>query len=328
LATTRTKDLDRYLVPRDGVYYYWRRVPTKLVDADARRPLIRQSLRTDDLAEARAKRDQLEAADSSLWTALISGEEEGESAHARYKDAVRRVEAMGFVYRTSLEIARQPIEEIVQRVLSIIDARTEPVVSAVLGKSERPRDTVSQAFEIYKTEIMKAELAKKSVSQKSNWENKANRAVDGFIKLFYDMPMEDITRDEGRKLHNHWLDRVAPDDPNAKQVSASTANRAIGGMRVLYTKYFERMGQPDRQNPFAALSFRDSKDAIRPPFTTDWIEMQILRPGVLDGMNREERGIFLAMIDTGARPSEMCNLVPEDIKLDAEVPPHLHTAPI
>jgi len=40
-------------------------------------------------------------------------------------------------------------------------------------------------------------------------------------------------------------------------------------------------------------------------------------------MNDEGRGITLAQIETGCRPGELCNIVPEDICLDAEVP-HIH----
>jgi hypothetical protein len=61
-------DPDRFLVQQSGIYYYWRRVPARFLPLDGRTAsgLIRASLKTDDLAEARAKRDMLEAADQDI----------------------------------------------------------------------------------------------------------------------------------------------------------------------------------------------------------------------------------------------------------------------
>src|SRR5258708_36519396 len=62
---------DRFLVPRNGILYYWRRVPKTLVDIDRRAPFVRHSLKTDDLAKARSQRDILEKADNELWAAML-----------------------------------------------------------------------------------------------------------------------------------------------------------------------------------------------------------------------------------------------------------------
>src|SRR5260370_7258026 len=62
---------DRFLVPRNGILYYWRRVPKTLVDIDRRPPFVRHSLKTDDLAKARSQRDILEKADNELWAAIL-----------------------------------------------------------------------------------------------------------------------------------------------------------------------------------------------------------------------------------------------------------------
>ncbi|ARQ01297.1 DUF6538 domain-containing protein [Pseudorhodoplanes sinuspersici] len=59
-------DQDRFLLSRYGVLYYWRRVPKALAEIDGRAPIIRHSLKTDDLAKARAQRDVLEKADNQL----------------------------------------------------------------------------------------------------------------------------------------------------------------------------------------------------------------------------------------------------------------------
>jgi len=83
----RQVNQDRFLVHRDRVLYYWRRVPKALVRIDRRAPIVRQSLKTDDLAKARAQRDILEKADNELWGAmLLDGKE---SARAMERIACR-----------------------------------------------------------------------------------------------------------------------------------------------------------------------------------------------------------------------------------------------
>lgn len=66
--------------------------------------------------------------------------------------------------------------------------------------------------------------------------------------------------------------------------------------------------------------------AQRPSFSAEWLEKRLLAPGVLSGLNKEARHIVQILIETGARPSEICNLVPEQIHLDHFVP-HIAIAP-
>lgn len=61
---------------------------------------------------------------------------------------------------------------------------------------------------------------------------------------------------------------------------------------------------------------------LEPP-STEWIQGRILVLGALAGLNDQARGITLALIETGCRPSELCNIEPEDIFMDVQVP-HIH----
>jgi integrase len=58
----------------------------------------------------------------------------------------------------------------------------------------------------------------------------------------------------------------------------------------------------------------------REPLPTDWIQARILAPGALAGLDGQSRGITLALVETGCRPSELCSIAPESIFLDEEVP--------
>lgn len=137
--------------------------------------------------------------------------------------------------------------------------------------------------------------------------------------------MQEITRENALKVHKHWLDRVAPEQ-GTPTCSASTGNRNMGHLRTLYRDYFKHFGFTDRKNPFEALSFKDKKKRSRPPFPQEWITGKILAVGALDKLNDQARGILLMVASIGARPSEIANLRPDMIHLDAPVP-HISIEP-
>lgn len=319
-------DPDRHLIQRSGIYHYKRRVPQKVAHLDARAPHVRQSLKTDDLAFARAKRDLLEAADDALWASLLL-ELPGDPARQRYQAAVRRVEAMGFMFRPAAVLAASAsIEDIVER-LEAVERAPAPTAQAVAGILIVPAVTVSQAFEIYCDEIVPDELLNKSEAQRAQWKKVKQRAVNNFVDMAGDIAMTEITRDHALKLYAHWRKRIAPKDRDVRAShSASSGNRDIGNMRVLYEAYFSHIGEVDRLNPFARLNFKVSKKRSRPPFPSEWITGTILRAGALSTLNDEARGIVLALIETGARPSEIANLGRDQIRL-AHAVPHIAIEP-
>ncbi|MBB5051887.1 MULTISPECIES: tyrosine-type recombinase/integrase [Afipia] len=313
-------DQDRFLFPRNGVLYYWRRVPKTLAAIDSRAPLIRHSLKTDDLAKARAQRDVLEKADNQLWAAMLLEGREPSQALEKYQAARLLCEAMGFNYYPVDELAQQPIPQILQR-MNVVKPVDTPaaVAAAVLGAEPLPKVKVSGAFKVYCEEIVADELTGKSPAQRERWKNVKKRAINSFINVVGDKPMVDITRDDGRTFYKFWLAKLV--NKNAKdRRSASMCNRMVGNLRVLYDSYFKHLGEFDRQNPFASFWFADKFKKTRPPFSVDWIKTKVLKPGALARMNPEGRAIVLTLVETGARPSEICNLTEPFIKLDDPVP--------
>jgi len=74
------------------------------------------------------------------------------------------------------------------------------------------------------------------------------------------------------------------------------------------------------------FGFKDTPTEATPSFSNDWVQSKILKPNVLGGINAEAQIIAYALIETGCRPSEIANLLPENICLDAEVP-HIRIRP-
>lgn len=322
----KKKDPNRYLARRAGNYYYRRKVPLDLVDEDKRAPIVRTSLKTDDLTLARTKRDMMEEADDALWASMLLGEGR-DKAQARYKSAMRRVEALGLTFRSALSlVSNASLAELRDRFDEIEPDRTPlATAEALVGFVEVPAVTVSKAFEVYCEEIVPDELINKSPGQRAQWKKVKQRAVNNFIALCTDKAMDEITREDALKLYRQWQERIAPKEGKPSH-SASSGNRDIGNMRVLYEAYFTHMGEIDRPNPFAKLNFSARIKRTRPPFDREWLTGVILKPGALAGLNDEARGIILALVETGARPSEICNLTPPDIRTADKVP-HLVIQP-
>lgn len=258
------KDLNQYLKRRGQRWHYVRRVP-KEYDAFDKRGTVYKSLKTESLQLARAKRDALVQVDNQYWLSVVaSGEVSTEVALRSYASAQRRALAKGFVYTPAQDLADvATLAEIMDRLRAI---PTNPVPSkkdadAVLGLIERPSVKISQAMSLYCEEIAVGDLLGKSDEQKKSWRKVKMRALNNFIKINGDLPMDEITRDHARKYYNWWAGRVAPRN-GIKPLTANSANRDIGNIRKLYREFWEYEGDENRQNPFRNLSFakQPSKD--------------------------------------------------------------------
>jgi len=336
------KKPDRYLVKLGGIYYYQRRVPKRFSHIDTRtKP--RLSLRTDNLDLARIRRDHLEEADEQMWSALaLEALEAGAkgtpsqavsaAARKRYQAAVSRAMAFGFAYKTAEDLAAVPSTyELLDRIAvlerqlnqrgALVPARGE--TEALLGGVSDPRQsvTVSQAFEVFIKEIAFDDVYNKSPAQKRSWEKTKRTSINYFLDQIGDMPVDEITRETAIAYQNWWKARMLPQEDGSDPVTPNTANRHIGNMRSLLQRYFDFIGEPEREDPFRGMYFKGkTKDAARVPFSDDWVRTRILTPGMFDALNAELRVMIFLLIETGARLSELCGLRAEDIRLKAAVP--------
>lgn len=326
---------NRYLQKRGTRWHYVRRVPAAFQGIDPRR-VLRVALETDNLEIARARRDAMEEADTEYWLALQTLAEGGvlkgdnpqlrKALMHRYNAARARASARGFAYRPMAElIAETSLTDLVTRVEAL--ARTQAAqpaalpadAEALLGAAPEPEVTLTQAFALYCDEIAVGDLLGKSDNQKRLWKKTKQRAVNYFAEVVGDRAMTQITREDALKFYNWWAGRLKP-GKGARAKGANTANRDIGNLRQLHDRYFKYIGQEERPNPFRNLSFREAVGKDVPPFPDDWVRSRILVPGALGGINRQARLIVYALIETGCRPSEIANLLPEHIHLDRPVP--------
>lgn len=330
---------NRHLKQKFGYWHYQRRVPKRYSDFDPRR-MVERSLRTKSIEVARLRRDAMEESDDHYWASIagIDGELETPERLKRSHDVIQkryaaanlRALARGFVYTPAEQLASNAdLEELVDRIAAIREVDTsrpnavlEGEVEALLGGAKPPSETVSNVFDLYCDEIAVDELKGKSDTQIAAWKKTKKRGVQYFIDVVGDKPMKEITRQDARQYYNWWKDRVVgkQGEPEKKLLSSKTANRDLGNMRLLYSAYFQYMGEEDRQNPFRKLSFKDKELNTRPPFETEWLIERILAPEALRGIPGNGDLLVMALIETGCRPGEIANLLAEDIHLDVEVP--------
>lgn len=325
------KDLNQYIIQRGNRWHYVRRVPNEYADIDPR-GIVRRSLKTESLEVARARRDALAQADDHYWASCSIAPSSGSgrtgvagiSKHAerRYQSARKRAMARGFVYTPMDELAEVgDIAELLDRLKSLSETR-EPVrqdVEAVLGAVEPPVYKVSEALDVYCREIAVKDLLGKSDPQKKSWQKVKRRAVNNFIRVVGDLPMNEITRDHGRKFYNWWAKRL---QPNGKQraLTSNSANRDLGNLRKLYREFWEYQGDETRENPFRKLNFGNHGLRDIPHFEDEWVRSKFLKPSIFEGLNSEATLLVYAMIETGCRPSELANLTRDQIHLNHEIP--------
>jgi len=282
-------------------------------------------------------RDQLADADDAYWLALSLSEDEthdlagghaADAVAARYISAQKRALAAGFTYKPIASLATtEPLGDTFETIAGNqkpLRGRREKArdAEALLGAAQ-PVSTapiVSQAFDLYVNEIAFDEQKAKSEKQRYSWKKTKTTSVNYFIDVIGDVPMDEITRHMALSYRSWWIERMIPGDGDTKPAKPNTANRHIGNMRKLYEDYFAHIGEEERLNPFRKMFFKDDQETKIPPFEDEWVRDKILVPGIFDVLNPELRAMIYVLIETGARTSEICNLLPEQIHLDANLP--------
>ena len=322
---------DQYLRLRGDIWHYVRRVP-KAVRHVEERTLIYRSLETDSRRVARQRRDVCANADDQRWSEVAPSRFRSMQPEAIYRDAGQHAQSLGFNYEPMESlVAYDNVTDLLRRLHTLAPLKEAPQpkeerdADALLGSVQTPSATITQAMDLYLSEIVADELASKSPEQVKNFSKIKRRAVANFVNLNGDIDMRNITREHAHAVRKFWHDRIHPKD-GSKPMSGSSGNKDLGSLRKLYRRYFEHIGEEERENPFRNMRFKDKIITKVLPFKDDWVRSRILAPDVLNGLNREGALLCMALIETGCRPSELANIMPENIRLDAEVP-HIRIRP-
>ena len=298
--------------PDSGYYRYVRKVPLELRGLDPRK-VIKQGLGTRDHATAVAKAAAIDESVEAYWSSLLAGRD-GADERARRAAALRLAKALGFAYRPAAQILENR-DELLTRLLALRGREEQlPVVEAVLGTAAAPKLSVSGTFDEY---MRHKEVALRgySESQLKKHRQPKERAAAYLLSVIGDKVLGEITRDDVLEFRDWWADKI-----DADGLTIEAANRSFGDIKGMLTVIDEAL-KTDYRPVWSGLRFKRRGNApTRPPFAPEFIQTEILVPGRLDSLNVDARLIVYAMIETGARPSELCNLRPENIRLDHAVP--------
>lgn len=320
---------DRYLQLYRGRWRYWRRVPKSVSHLD-NRGVVQVALGTDSIETARIRRDAMEDADNLYWASLIAGG--ANQAEARYEAARMRAKVLGHAFKRLDDLVQDaPLDEIVERIMALkgkTERQQKVDAEAILGGVPVPKVSISKACEIFIEKCAVEELSGKSANQIKAYKKVKHRAVNNFIKVVGDKHLDAITVEDAVKFYDWWQDRISGKTSD-KKLSGNSGNRDIGNLRRIYREVFARMGERRRANPFDGLSFQDPKRLREtpPPFPVAWIRDRLLIAdsykavkGRFRALNPQALKIFLTCIETGCRPSEICNIEPGRIQIDHAIP--------
>lgn len=306
-----------FLTRRNGTWHFVRRVPAEFAAFD-HRGIVRHSTKVriaSDRTGRRAMRvaDRLNVELEAYWHRVSGGQ--AQVAAAGYEEARRRARFLGFEYLEASEVVNLPPERAVERLeaWAACGLRDQSARAALLGTQPRPSFFLSKLLVEYEA-VVKEETKNFSPNQLRVWRNSRQRVVTELVEIAGDKLVTELTEEDGLDYSEWYRGRVI-----AGEVKANSANKSMGMLSRMLKKISirKRLKLPEL---FRGLKLEAGEKKVRSPFETSFIQNKLLAPGALDGLNEEARHILYVLADTGLRPSELVNLLPQTIHLDAPIP--------
>ncbi|KRS11028.1 integrase [Roseovarius atlanticus] len=298
----------------------YKRVPKRYASVEPRK-FVWLALHTDSQSEAERKAGPAWEQLVEAWEAKLAGDTQ--DAEQRFAAARDLAAARGFRYLRAEQVAQLPKSELLERIEAVGGTDTDPDIrdaEALLGTAKESEITASRALELYWT-LTQDKTRGKSDDQLRRWRNPRIKAVNNFVAVVGDKAISDITGDDMLDFRAWWLEKMEADG-----LTPNSANKDLIHLGDVL-KTVNRMKRLGLVLPLSDLAFKEGEKKHRPPFSEEWIRDKLLAPGALDGLNDEAASIILAMINTGARPSELAALTAENIVLNSNVP-HIKIEPV
>jgi hypothetical protein len=167
---------------------------------------------------------------------------------------------------------------------------------------KRPAFPLSKLFEEYEA-MTKDEVKDFSPNQLRVWRNSRMRAVENFVSVVDDKPVNEVTVDDAIDYTDWWRDRVISDD-----VAVKSANKDIGQLsRMLKdVSIRRRFNIPEI---FKGLRLRGQTERSRMPFETEFIQNELLATGALAAYARITRGAISLSSSTHFPPMVVSKFV-------------------
>lgn len=300
----------RFLIKVKDRYYFNRRVPEAVREFD-KRALVRIALKTDSRELARRKAHVLNEQLETYWQDLLNNRREHEGA--RFEQTIQTARQMGFSYLPVAAVAQLPLQELLERILAIKDGSPQQI-EAVLGGRPEPRVTLLAALEKF-WEFSRERTMRKTSTQLRKWRNPRAKAIRNLVAVIGDKDLKAVTREDILAFKDWWIGRI-----QQEQMNVNSANKDFINVKTILETVSDNLKfELDIKHLFKKIVLKSRVKKKRPPFTTEQI-ISILESERLHGLNDEAKWVLFAAAETGARPSELVNLLPQDIRLAAAVP--------
>lgn len=308
------------IMKRGNTFHLRKRVPRRYQSVEERKS-VWVSLHTDSESIAKTKAPIAWQHIVEAWEARIAGDTA--DADRRFEAARELAAVRGFRYLPTVKVAELPREDLLARVEAARGRDGEPDMreaAAVLGAVAEPQLTVTKALDLY-WGLAADKTIGKSEDQMRRWKNPRMKAVRNFVDVVGDKALPDITGDDMLDFRGWWLEKLESDG-----LTPNSANKDLIHLGDVL-KTVNKMKRLGLVLPLSDLSFKEGEARQRPPFSESWIREKLLKPGALDGLNKDARCILLGMINTGYRPSEAASMTSAQIRLDVDVP-HISIEPV
>jgi integrase len=303
---------------RNGFWQLVRRVPQEYEGVDRRKVVVMTTgiAIVDDPKGIAAKRVVAEL-DETLF-ACWRDKKAGRIATAAeaFDKAVKRSRELGFPYRQNHELNKDA-EGLVERIETLIErqeGQKKEDVFAVMGAIAKPPIMLSDMIDVFK-ELNLAECSKRSPKKQLRWDVSRKTALNLFIEIIGgDRAMGDLTFDAVMDVNAHLQKKIAD-----KKIVHDTANKTIGRVAALW-RDINRQKRLGLADCFTNTRIRGGDDKKRVAFPVAHVQDKILAAGMFDALNDEARDVIYIVAETGMRPSEVVNLLPEHIVLNHSIP--------
>jgi len=309
------------LIKRGDLWHLRFRVPRRYAAIETRAELHR-SLKTGDKDEAEARKSVVKAEILAELDARLAGQD-APGAQQHYDAIARLAAGRGYRYKTASELAGGDLGALLTRITDLQsrgDAPGSEAATALVGGVERPRVTLRTVAE-QMPDTYQEEVHTKNKGQKRRWAYRWLRPAKKFEKhVGMDPVLDEISREQALSFRDSLKKEVLDG-----RLAGSSAARDIVNLDLLWRKYHLSLGMDPEttpNSPFRGLGQGLAKIGEETRKKEVPIEnlQKLVQPGALRFANNELRDIILVLIETGARQSEITDIAPCHIQLDAPIP--------
>jgi integrase len=324
----------RHSLLKNGVYFYYRRIPDDLRGHYGGKLHIRKSLKTNQAHIAAQKIAALSAADDALWASWRSpqAKELGVTSQENRRAAEALLANLGLApgdaHRPKLdghhaEVLDDYFESRYGK--KYMEVRHSPYFTE--GDDERfytpvEREAVRLVMEepgkrrVLLTDALEAYLKSHPKGGQEKFARDTRRAIQGAIAAANDLPLEAYKRENANSVRDRFL---------ASGIKTATVRRELNRIKAVFNVGLTEFDLSGVKNPFEKLRIlNEEQDAEkREPFTTK--ELQTINQACRE-RNDDIRHIIAFQADTGARLGEIVGLRVGDVVLD-HATPHIHIRP-